>query len=254
MGWYREFDQGGIERRERRLTPLVLLLGTILYACNGLRSLKDAFSDVLAYLNPEEPPEAISKGSISDARKRLPLELLAQAKAHVLDVCAQVPRPALLAGLEVWCIDGTIFATADTEENMQYYGKPSASRGQTGFPRMRSVLAMEAATHLFIQEVHDSQKISENALIDRLIPQVLRPGVLLEADRGFLSFERAAEVLELGGEFLGVQFFSVHGIRPGRRWGVAEVGSAAGVEGCLRQRIRRGDVGGQSRGTAASGR
>lgn len=182
---------------------MVLLFGMILYAVGGLRNLRDALVDALSSLNPEQPPKGLSKGSVSPARERMPVEVLRQAWRHVRSVVEQRPRRQLVAGLRVLCLDGTGFAVADTEANEQAYGRPGSARGKTGFPKLRSVLVMDAATHLFIEEAHGAfDRCSEAVLTDEVLERVVAVGVLLEADRGFYSFERAAAVLRLGGELL----------------------------------------------------
>jgi hypothetical protein len=190
------------KRRQRRLVPVALFFGMILYASAGLRNLCNALGDALAYLEPG-PPKDLSKGSVSPARERMPVEVLRQGWRHLLQQVAQIPARPLVAGLVVRCIDGTGLSVADTEENEQAYGRPGSSRGQTAFPKMRSVLVMDAATHIFIDEAHGPfDRCSEGKLTDELLPRVVEPGVLLEADRGFHSFERVARVLCLGGEVL----------------------------------------------------
>jgi hypothetical protein len=202
MSWFRRHDTTGKERRNRRLNPMVLLLGMVLYAARGMRSLQDAFSSALAVLAPEDAPEDISKGSIVPARERLPVGVFHEALGHVREVAESVPRPDRLKGFRVKCYDGTTFALADTTANEAAYGRPRSGRGRTGYPRLRCELVMDAATHLFLDEEHGAYELSEAVLLGPLLPRTLGPGDVLEADRNFLSFERAREVLSLGAEFV----------------------------------------------------
>lgn len=190
------------KRRERRLGAVPLFFGMLQYALSGMRNLREALSDALAFFEAG-PPKNLSKGSVSPARERMPVDVLREGWKHILAQAEQRPQRCLLGGLRVRCVDGTSFAVADTARNVKAYGRPGVRTGQAAFPRMRSVLVMEAATHLFRDEAHGPfDRVSELVLADQLLERIAEPGVLLEADRNFYSFERAVKILRLGAELL----------------------------------------------------
>lgn len=190
------------KRRDRRLGPVALFFGMVLYAAGGLRNLCAALGDALACLE-SGPPKSLSKGSVCPARERIPATVLRQGWQHVCtSIEALLSRP-LLSNLVVRTIDGTSFSVADTPSNDEAYGRPGSARSKAAFPKLRSVLVMDAASHMFIEEAHGAfDRCSEAELTDEILPRIVDVGILLEADRGFYSFKRVCTVLCLGGELL----------------------------------------------------
>jgi len=49
-------------------------------------------------------------------------------------------------------LDGSTLDVADTEENENEFGRPSASRGASAYPQLRFVALLENGTHgLFVE-------------------------------------------------------------------------------------------------------
>ena len=119
--WFRKADKPSLSRRNRRLTPLVLFLGMTLYATKGLKNLQHAFGDALASIHPNLPPETVSKGSLTPARRRFPLKVLCQGHRQCLDLAQQCSSKVLLGKWRVLCIDGTTFTVADSSKNELAY-------------------------------------------------------------------------------------------------------------------------------------
>jgi hypothetical protein len=45
-------------------------------------------------------------------------------------------------------LDGSTLEVADEQENVQAFGRPSASRGSSAYPQMRFVSLVENGTHV----------------------------------------------------------------------------------------------------------
>lgn len=101
------------------------------------------------------------------------------------------------------CIDGTGFSTADTKENEKVFGRPSASRGKTGFPQFRAVLLMDAHSRIFegIEWGHYKDQ-SEASLADKLIQTHDLSGTMIEGDRLYFSKKRCYTIIEKKADFL----------------------------------------------------
>ena len=202
LQWYDEADRS-VQYRDRDLPRPVVFLGLLKYAVNGFGNLGHAFADAALELQPEEFPLHLSKGSVTQARRRLPVEVLRRAYAHIGTLVDECRFASPIKGFRVLCLDGTDFAVADTPENREVYGLPGSRTGETAFPLIQAALVMDAATHLFVAERHGAYgRQSETALADNMLAEVVESGVLLEADRGFASYERIKRVGELGGDML----------------------------------------------------
>lgn len=190
--------------RDRELPRPVLFLGFLCYALDGFGNLAHALSDAATTLRPDRMPRSLSPGSVTPARNRLPLEVFIQARRHVLHLADEARPPSPIAGFRVLCLDGTAFTLADTPENEAAYGRMLGGTRKAAFCSMRSVLVMDAANHLFVAERHGAcDRTSEASLADDgLLEKVIKPGVLLEADRLFLSYRRIKHITALGGDAL----------------------------------------------------
>ncbi len=200
--WFEEASPD-YQWRDRLLPRPVLFLGFLLYTLEGFGNLAHAFSDATARLRPDQMPHSLSQGSVSPARNRLPLEVLTTAWQYVLRLVSEATPPSPIEGYSVLCLDGTTFSLADTPENEAAFGRLSGGGGKAAFCSVRSVLVMDAASHLFVAERHGAcDRRSEASLADELLGAVINPGVLLEADRLFLSYRRLKRITALGGDAL----------------------------------------------------
>jgi hypothetical protein len=197
------FDREGLARdiRQRRLTRAVVFLAFIHYALEGFSNLTYSMSHALARFR-DGRFEFVSAGSVTPARRRLSVGVLQRALQHIHDLAASARAPAL-CGFRVISVDGTTFSTADSAANENAYGRPKASRGKSAYPRMRAVLAMDAATNMFIAERHGHYGVAEVKLADQLIPELCAEDVLIELDRGLAHCDRLRAIRQRGAHALG---------------------------------------------------
>ena len=127
-----------------------------------------------------------STAALSKARARLGAEPL-----RVLFERVAVPMgPADLpggwcAGRRVMAVDGSNIDLADTAANLAEFGYPS---GGGAFPQVRMVALAETATHAVTAVATGRARAGERELFGELLGE-LRPGMLILADRGFLSHD-----------------------------------------------------------------
>ena len=148
--------------------------------------------------------EVPSKVAIYKARQRLgsePLELLFRAVAAPL--ASEQTRGAFYRGLRLVSLDGTCLDVADTEPNVEAFGRPGSSRREGGgaFPQLRLVALAESGTHAIFNAALGPYTSSEQSLADRLWDS-LQKGMLCLADRNFYSFERFQTARGTGAQLL----------------------------------------------------
>ena len=165
----------------------VLVVGLCLYCGQGYPDVIARLWPLLGSFNPAlvlSPP--VTSAALSQARARLParvLQKLFEAGAGVGDL-TQVAG-ALLFGLVVTAVDGTVFDLAATDAIRERFAIPSGGR----YPQARVVTLVVCGTRRVLAAVTNSCALSEQALWDRLVVQ-LTPGTLNLADRNFFSMYR----------------------------------------------------------------
>jgi Transposase DDE domain len=88
-------------------------------------------------------------------------------------------------------VDGTTFTVADTVEDEREFGRPGSGRGEkrAAFPQIHAACLIEVGTHAVFDARMDGCSVAETVLIEDMF-SVLRPGMLVLADRNIYSFHR----------------------------------------------------------------
>jgi len=145
-----------------------------------------------------------STAAIAKARTRLgPEPLQALFNTTVRPLATEATRGAWYRGLRLVAIDGAVLDVPDTAENEERFGRPGSSRGdgRGAFPQVRLVGLGECGTHAVFSVAMDSYATAEKTLAERLLP-ALRPGMLVLADRGFLSIDLWRQATRTGASLL----------------------------------------------------
>jgi len=146
--------------------------------CEGLQWLRGG----------EAEPVRVSTPALSQARSRLGSEVMRHLADRVLRPIAPAGAPgAWFAGLRLMALDGSGMDVADEQANAKFFGYPSASRGQSAFPQMRILGLVECGTHVVVAAETGRYRESEQAMAARLLPNKLKPDMLLLADRNFFG-------------------------------------------------------------------
>jgi hypothetical protein len=131
-----------------------------------------------------------SKSAISQARTRLGPEVMQRLAQRVLRPLAGPQAPgAWYRGLRVMALDGSCLDVADEQANAEFFGYPTATRGQSAFPQARVLGLVECGTHVIVAADVAPYARSEKAMAAAALPGWLRPDMLALADRGFYSFK-----------------------------------------------------------------
>lgn len=131
-----------------------------------------------------------SKSAISQARTRLGPQVMRILAQRVMRPLAPPDAPgAWYRGLRVMAVDGSCLDVADERANAEFFGYPTATRGQSAFPQVRVLGLAECGTHAIVAAEAAPYARSEKAMAAEALPGWLRKDMLLLADRGFYSFK-----------------------------------------------------------------
>jgi len=102
-------------------------------------------------------------------------------------------------GLRVVSMDGSTSDVPDSAANGEFFGRPSNQTRDGAFPQVRWLAAAESGTGSLLGASLGPYRDSEQALArDLLEQQCFGPGMLVLADRKFLSWALAREFLATG--------------------------------------------------------
>jgi hypothetical protein len=179
-------------RRQRQLPARVMVyyvLALALYMEVGYGEVLRCLVEGLARLGlPVEHLRQSARSSISQARRRLgsePLKRLYETLA--IPVAGEQTQGARYRQWRLVSVDGSTLDLADTAKNEATFGRPGASRGQSGFPQLRFVSLVENGTHILFGARVGEYRKSEAQLAQEVLDQ-LQSDMLCLADRGFFSY------------------------------------------------------------------
>ena len=95
--------------------------------------------------------EQASKSAISQARSRLRPEVMQRLTRRVLRRLAAPAAPgAWYRGNRVMALEGSGMDVADERANAEFFGYPTATRGQSAFPQARLLGLVECGMHAIV--------------------------------------------------------------------------------------------------------
>jgi hypothetical protein len=104
-------------------------------------------------------------------------------------------------GLRVVSVDGAVSDVPDSKANAGYFGRPSNQTRDGAFAQVRWVVAAESGTGSLMGAALGPYAAAEQALMRDLL-ECFGPGQLVLADRKFLSWSLARDVLATGAHVL----------------------------------------------------
>jgi hypothetical protein len=118
-------------------------------------------------------------------------------------LATEATRGAWYRGLRLVAVDGAVLDVPDTADNEARFGRAGSGRGEGrgAFPQVRLVGLGECGTHAVFAVAMDSFGTAEKTLAERLLPSLL-PGMLMLADRGFLSIDLWRQAARTGAHLL----------------------------------------------------
>ena len=121
---------------------------------------------------------------------------------HVAGPTGEDGAPGVFrCGLRVVSVDGSVTDVPDGEKNAGFFGRPSNQSRDGAFPQARWVAAAESGTGSLLGAAIGRYTDGEQSLALDLL-HCLGPGMLVLADRNFLSWSLARAVLATGAHIL----------------------------------------------------
>ncbi len=196
---------GAQGQRERRLPGWL----TVLF-CIGMNLLSDlSMTGVMEHLmrgtrliHESDEEEAPSAGAYSQARARLGAKVMERLFKAVCRPLATPTTPGAFAyGLRLVALDGSVDEVPDSQANSAYFGRASASRGESAFPQVQCVYLCECGTHAIFDAAFWPYAVSERRGGKRLLRSVTADMLVLW-DRGFHDYAMLADVRSRGAHVL----------------------------------------------------
>jgi len=199
-------EQGRESQRQRQLPAHVVVYYVIALALY----MEVSTREVLRYLQegakwllgPAASIKVTGKSGISAARTRLGWEPMKALHDQVVrPMAVRETKGAWYRGWRLATLDGSTLAVRDTQANREAFGKPGASRGQSGFPQLRFVSVVENGTHALFGTALGAYRQGEVTLAEQVVPN-LGGGMLCLADRNFFSFDLWNQARATGADLL----------------------------------------------------
>ncbi len=201
---------GRASKRQRDLPGHVVIYYVIalaLYMQVSYREVLRCLLEGIRWLQgPNGHIKVTGKSGISQARKRVgsePLQVLHDELVVPVAVRGR-KRTTKGAWYRTWrlvSLDGSTLDVADTKENELAFGRPKASRGQSGFPQIRLVSLVENGTHVLFGSRMAGYDTGETTLTREVIG-FLSKGMLCLADRNFFGYKLWKQTKETGADLL----------------------------------------------------
>ena len=199
--------------RERKYPPTVTLamfLGQVLSADGSCQSAVN--EAIVNRLLSGLVPGSANTGSYSDARKRLPLELVRELTRKIATMMGpRTPVPWLWRGRHIKLVDGTTILMPDTPRNQALYPQHGNQKSGAGFPIARLVGVLSLANGAVLDVAMGPYKgkgTGEHALFRELL-QCFSKGDIMLADSYYCSYFLIAALMAMGVDFV----FEQHGAR-----------------------------------------
>lgn len=198
-----------IEERKRKLPSQLVVCLVIAMSLWSLDSMETVLKNLVNGLSRQWTKlgqywKVPSSSSISEARQRVGCRVVSQLFEQIVKPLATCETPgAILGGLRVMAVDGTVLDVPDSKANARVFGYPGSRPGtQAAFPKVRLVMLIEAGTHLIVDALMCPYRIGERVRALKLLRSCTE-GMLLMWDRGFHSYRMVHTTLATGCQYLG---------------------------------------------------
>jgi len=191
--------------RKRFITPIVTVLHMILAAIWPEGSFNASWGLLWSSFvanHPSRAGKSPSRGTVSNARKRMPLEAWNKISAWLSEQ-GQVYSEKFdqWRGHRVVAVDGTCMTVSNTKELCKTFGLSSGNTGPRLYPLIRMVCLSIVDTMVVISYRIGSYRTDENTLLKPML-KTLRKGDILLADRHYAGANLYWEYMQNGIEYI----------------------------------------------------
>ncbi len=197
--------QANYNYRTRFITPIVTVLHMILAAIWPEESFNASWQLLWSSFvanHPSVAGKSPSRGTVSNARKRMPLEAWNKIVQRLSQQGqAYSEKFDKWRGHRVIAADGTCMTTSKNKELCKTFGLSSGNTGQRLYPLIRMVCLSIVDTMMVINYSIGSYQTDENILLTPML-KTLRKGDILLADRHFAGSNLYWQYMQNGLEYI----------------------------------------------------
>lgn len=203
-------DEAKAREQRKRSLPARLttyfVLAMWLWREHGYEEVLRQLIDGLAWSGGEDdgPDEAdvAWSGSITKARVRLGVDPVRLLFARVAGPTGSPELPGCFwRGLRLSVIDGSTMEVPDSKENRAAFDGPCNEAGPGAFPQVRLLVHAECGSKALLGAAFDGYRTAETVLARRVLGS-FGPGMLVMADRQFLSWKLWRDAAATGADLL----------------------------------------------------
>ncbi len=196
-------EAAGVREQRYRLLParlvVLFVLACWLFTRSGYEGVMGKLAN--AHVVDGDRWRVPTTVAISRARARLGAEPLRLLFAKVAGPSGTPDTPGVFyRGLRVATVDGFTLDLQDTPENAEHFGRGGNGSGsQNPYPQLRVLVVAESGTRSLLAAAHGPCSTGEKTLALDLLA-ALGPGMLLLADRNFISWNLWAKAVATGAD------------------------------------------------------
>lgn len=178
-------EQAGMATIRKRRLPLDMMVWVVLgMAFYRDESVWDITSNMQLMLPGKRP--LVAPSALVQARQRLGSDAVKQVFTSTAEIWNAEANSPTWHGLTLLGVDGVMWRAPDSKENIEVFEPKSNQHSGTACPQVRMVCQMELTSHLLVNGVFDSTKVSEMKLAEQLIDSTPDHSITL-FDKGFYS-------------------------------------------------------------------
>ena len=175
---------GKVSIRKRDLPAHVVVYYVIALAFYMQSSYREVLRCLLEGIKWLIGPDAIvkvtGKSGISQARTRLGWEPVRQLHDEIVQpIAIESTKGAWYKSWRLVSVDGSTLDTADEKCNEEAFGRPSSSRGNSAFPKLRFVSLVENGTHVLFGTRMGGYKTGEITLAKEVLTCLRKASALI---------------------------------------------------------------------------
>lgn len=199
-------ETGRREQRKRRLPAHVMVRFCVAMCLfydedyeEVMRKLVGSLKEMGSWREDWDVP---TTSAITQARQRLaaePMKVLFNRIAA--PVAGRGTKGAWLRSRRLMATDGFMLDVADSEENVQEFGRLDEGPKASAFPQVRVLTLDECGSHASVAASFGPCRVDERTLLTHILG-AFEPGMLVIADRNFYSFQLWRQARDTGADLL----------------------------------------------------
>lgn len=179
------FEHAGVATVRRRRLPL----DAVMWSVVGMSLFRhESVWDIASKLDISLPGKhkLVAPSALVQARQRLGYEAVQKTFELLASRAFGSHAFEQWNGLNLLAVDGVVYRTEDTAENLTSFGCERNNHSTSPYPQVRMCCLMEVSSHLLLGSAFDGRDVGEMSLAQELIEHVPSHSLTL-FDRGYYS-------------------------------------------------------------------